>query len=50
MDHSIGAVARLAGVSVKAVRYYSDLGLADGTAVPLPATGGTTTMPSHGCG
>ena len=27
MDHSIGAVARLAGVSVKAVRYYSDLGL-----------------------
>ncbi|MFF0268602.1 MerR family transcriptional regulator [Kribbella sp. NPDC004536] len=27
MDHSIGAVARLAGVSVKAVRHYSDLGL-----------------------
>lgn len=27
MDHSIGAVARLAGVSVKTVRYYSDLGL-----------------------
>ena len=27
MDHSIGAVARRAGVSVKAVRYYSDLGL-----------------------
>jgi DNA-binding transcriptional MerR regulator len=27
MDHSIGAVARLARVSVKAVRHYSDLGL-----------------------
>jgi DNA-binding transcriptional MerR regulator len=27
MDHSIGAVARLAGVSVKTVRYYSDQGL-----------------------
>jgi DNA-binding transcriptional MerR regulator len=27
MDHSIGAAARLAGVSVKAVRHYSDLGL-----------------------
>jgi DNA-binding transcriptional MerR regulator len=27
MDHSIGAVARSAGVTVKAVRYYSDLGL-----------------------
>lgn len=27
MDHSIGAVARLAGVAVKTVRYYSDLGL-----------------------
>jgi DNA-binding transcriptional MerR regulator len=27
MDHSIGEVARRAGVSVKAVRYYSDLGL-----------------------
>ncbi|NIK60141.1 MerR family transcriptional regulator [Kribbella shirazensis] len=27
MDHSIGAVARLAGVSVKTVRHYSDLGL-----------------------
>jgi DNA-binding transcriptional MerR regulator len=27
MDHSIGAVARLGGVSVKAVRHYSDLGL-----------------------
>ncbi|WP_350276726.1 MerR family transcriptional regulator [Kribbella sp. HUAS MG21] len=27
MDHSIGEVARLAGVSVKTVRYYSDLGL-----------------------
>jgi DNA-binding transcriptional MerR regulator len=27
MDHSIGAVARSAGVSVKAVRHYSDLGL-----------------------
>ncbi|WP_371401794.1 MerR family transcriptional regulator [Kribbella sp. NBC_00662] len=27
MDHSIGAVAGLAGVSVKTVRHYSDLGL-----------------------
>ncbi|MGW6196649.1 MerR family transcriptional regulator [Kribbella sp. NPDC055110] len=27
MDHSIGAVARLAGVSVKTVRHYSDVGL-----------------------
>ena len=27
MDHSIGVAARLAGVSVKAVRHYSDLGL-----------------------
>jgi DNA-binding transcriptional MerR regulator len=27
MDHSIGAVARLAGTTVKTVRYYSDLGL-----------------------
>lgn len=27
MDHSIGAVARLAGVTVKTVRHYSDLGL-----------------------
>ena len=27
MDHSIGALARLAGVTVKTVRYYSDLGL-----------------------
>jgi DNA-binding transcriptional MerR regulator len=27
MDQSIGAVARLAGVSVKTVRHYSDLGL-----------------------
>ncbi|GAA1575518.1 MerR family transcriptional regulator [Kribbella hippodromi] len=27
MDHSIGALARLAGVSVKTVRHYSDLGL-----------------------
>ena len=27
MDHSIGELARLAGVTVKTVRYYSDLGL-----------------------
>ncbi|GAA3122617.1 MerR family transcriptional regulator [Kribbella aluminosa] len=27
MDHSIGALARIAGVSVKSVRHYSDLGL-----------------------
>ncbi|HZX08526.1 MerR family transcriptional regulator [Kribbella sp.] len=27
MDHSIGELARIAGVSVKAVRHYSDLGL-----------------------
>ncbi|WP_408954183.1 MerR family transcriptional regulator [Kribbella solani] len=34
MDHSIGAVARLAGVSVKAVRHYSDLGLLPYTRTP----------------
>lgn len=27
MDHSIGELARIAGVTVKVVRYYSDLGL-----------------------
>ena len=27
MDHSIGALARLGGVSVKTVRHYSDQGL-----------------------